>query len=362
MAARAPGPRPAAGSGNGAAPPVSRLSRLQGSVMREGSIRNPQAPHEGAPWFELSDLDRDIIRILQRDGRRPFAQMARDLGVTEKTVRRHVDGLRSNEIIEITTIADHEVLGYGSSALVGVRVAPSAQPSRVAATLAELDEVDYVVVATGRFQVIAEVLCRDTMELITTLEQRVTTVDGVIDCESFPYLRLYYQQPAWSDARDKTRDGARGDDRPVIDDLDRRIIVELNDDGRVSLGHVAKRLGVSESLVRQRTTRLLDSGTVRVMAITNPASLGFQLIAWLGIVAAPGVSLGELADHIADRGAIAYLAICGGRFDIFAEAICADHRELLDLLDREIRPIPGVARVEVSICVDLHYKRLQPRF
>jgi Lrp/AsnC family transcriptional regulator for asnA, asnC and gidA len=217
--------------------------------------------------------------------------------------------------------------------------------------------------STGSFQILAEVLCRDSAELIATLETRVRRVPGVVAYESFPYLRLYYQQPEWDAARQKRRDeGLRGGPLPTVDDLDRRILVELNADGRAPLGQISTVVGASESLVRQRINRLVDSGAMKVMALTNPLSLGFGLIAWLGIVAAPGVKLGDLADQLAERGSITYLAICAGRFDIFAELICSGEQELLARLDEEIRPLEGVDRVEVWLCSDLHYKRLQPRF
>jgi DNA-binding Lrp family transcriptional regulator len=316
--------------------------------------------HE-AGAVKLTDLDRDIITALQADGRRPFVQIARDLGVAEKTIRRRVERLRERRIIEITTVADPELLGYGSSALIGLRV-DGRRPSEVAADLAALDAVDYVVVATGRYQVIAELLCRDPQELVHMLEERVATVPGVRDVESFPYLRLWYQQPAWDAALQKAERPPAAGPPPQLDDLDRRIIVELNNDGRVAFREIAESLGVSETLVRQRVGRMVDSGGVRIMALTNPLVLGFRLIAWIGVHAGPGVQLEELAERLSSLDSITYLAVCAGRFDIMAESISMNQEDLLRLLDREIRPMPGVDRAEVSICVDMHYKRLRPSF
>jgi Lrp/AsnC family transcriptional regulator for asnA, asnC and gidA len=331
--------------------------RLVARPLDERLIRTPAGGED-----PLSPLDRDLIRLLQRDGRRSFAQMARELGVTEKTVRRHVERLRETGIIDITTVADPRLLGYGSSALVGLTVGAGADATAVAAQLAALDAVDYVVVSTGRFHVMAEVLGRDMAELTATIEEQVRRSPGVLACETFPYLRLYYQQPEWHAAHERDPAGVRGGTHAVIDDIDRRILAELNADGRVPLGQVAAAVGMSESVVRERVSRLTASGRVKIMALTNPLSLGFELIAWLGVVAAPGVKLTVLADELAARGAIAYLAICAGRFDILCEVICTDEEELLALLDDEVRSLPGIARVEVSLSTELHYKRLQPRF
>jgi Lrp/AsnC family transcriptional regulator for asnA, asnC and gidA len=327
-----------------------------------GGVRSPVARGAGQVAVELSDVDRRMIRILQSDGRRPFADMAAELAVDARTVRRRVERLREDGIIEITTVADPELLGYGASAMVGITVDGAVSPSTLATRLGALTQVDYVVVSTGRFQLLIEVLCATTEELIETLEDRIRPMAGIIGCESFPYLRLYYQQPQWDAAHQRRATGAVAAEVVTLDDVDRRIVLELNADGRASFRSMAERLDVSEGLVRQRANRLIDSGAIRVMALTNPLSLGFQVLAWLSILAAPGVQLEQLADRLAGCGAIAYLALCTGRCDAFAEAVCTDRDDLLRLLDEEIRPMPEVARVEVSICADLRYRRLRPRF
>jgi DNA-binding Lrp family transcriptional regulator len=322
-------------------------------------VRSPAAMGGREP---LSELDRRMIRILQSDGRRPFTDMAEELGIDARTVRRRVERLRDEGIIDITTVADHELLGYGASAMVGIRIDGTVPPSELSARLLAMDGIDYVVVSTGRYHLLAEVLCGTTEDLFETLDERIRPMRGVADCESFPYLRLYYQQPQWDAARLK-REARSGPAEPIaLDDIDRRVIVELNRDGRASFRSIADTIGVSEGLVRQRAHRLIETGAIRVMAITNPQSLGFELIAWLSIVAAPDVKLEELADRVASCEAIAYLAVCAGRFDVIAEAICTDRQDLLRLLDTEIRPMSGVDRVEVSICADLRYRRVGPRF
>jgi Lrp/AsnC family transcriptional regulator for asnA, asnC and gidA len=338
------------------------MARANGSKAQRGGVRSPATIGGREPSFELTELDRRMIRMLQADGRKPFTEMANELGIVSRTVRRRVERLRADGIIQITTVADHELLGYSASAMVGIRCDGSAKASEVASRLAALEAVDYVVVSTGRYELLAEVLCTDTEDLITTLEEQVRPVSGVADCESFPYLRLYYQEPIWDAAHAKLGDRSSAV-RPIpLDELDRRVIIELNLDGRASFRAIASAVGASESLVRQRVGRLTGAGAIRVMAITNPLSLGFRMIAWFGIGAGPKVRLEDLADRIADCKAISYLAVCAGRYDVLAEAVCTDREDLLRLLDEEIRPMAGVDRVEVFVCTDLHYRGVGPRF
>jgi DNA-binding Lrp family transcriptional regulator len=319
----------------------------------------PSTPHTDPLSLatDLTELDREIIRILQVSGRTPFAQIARELGVTEKTVRRRVGDLLSNGVIQIGTVTQPELLGYHSMALVGISADYSRSASDLAADLAELAAVDYVVVTTGRYDLLVEVVSRDDAALLEAVEQQVMKVPGVVDGEILPYLQLHYQEPRWEAARWKA-DGAGVHGVPVLDEIDRDILVELNEDGRAAFQAIARKLDISESQVRQRVRRMVESDAVRILALTSPKSLGFRTIAWLGISAAPGVQITQLASQISAVGSITYVVICAGRFDIFAEAICVDNADLMTVLDEQIRLLPGVARTEAFLTMDLRYKPL----
>jgi DNA-binding Lrp family transcriptional regulator len=306
---------------------------------------------------DLSDLDRAIIRILQDSGRTPYAQIARELGVTEKTVRRRVGDLLAGDVIQIGTVTQPELLGYRAMALVGLRIDHSRAASEIAAELAELAAVDYVVVTTGRYDLLVEVVSPDDAALLQSVEQQVMKVAGVVSGEVLPYLRLHYQEPRWEAARWKA-DGAGVSTVPVLDEIDGDILAELSENGRAPFQAIARKLDVSESQVRQRVRRMVDSDTVRILALTNPKSLGFRTIAWLGVVAAPGVRVTELASQIASVGSITYVVVCAGRFDIFAEAICVDNADLMSVLDEQVRQLPGVVRTEAFLTLDLRYKPL----
>jgi DNA-binding Lrp family transcriptional regulator len=311
---------------------------------------------------ELPEIDRKIIRNLQVDGRRPYVRIAEDVGIDEKTVRRRTTELRDKGIIDITTVTDPSLLGYGAIALCGLTVEISATPSEVAAELALIDAVDYVVVATGRYDVILEVLCRDAADLLQVIEQKIRAVAAVRTCETFPYLWLHYQQQQWEAAQsDLDRDGRMEGAKP-LDPIDQQLVKVLNEDGRAPFRQIADQLGISESQVRQRVNQLTGSGAVRVMAITNPFNLGFRRLAWLGVSVGSGASAREVVERLSRVPSIAYLAVCAGRFDILAEAVCIDDRDLLRVLDRDIRPMVVVRQVETWVFLEAHYKRLRPIF
>jgi Lrp/AsnC family transcriptional regulator for asnA, asnC and gidA len=308
---------------------------------------------------DLTAVDRALVEALQADGRRSFAQLARDVEISEKTARRRVTALLESGVIEITAVTDPALLGYGAAALLGVDLVAGTAAEDVAHRLAELEEVDYVVVSAGRYALFVEVFVRDREELMRCMDRRIRADPGVRAVEAFPYLSLYYQQAHFSVARGKGAD-APGVRPHALDRTDRRIVRELSLDGRLPFQAIAERIGLSETQVRQRVRGLTASGALQVIAIINPMGLDYRTMAWVAIRVAPGARISTLAETVARLPFVTYVAICTGRADIFAEVICVDEAELLRLLDSEIRAVPGIADLEVSIYLELLYKRLWP--
>ncbi len=140
---------------------------------------------------ELSALDKRIIEHLQQDGRRPFTQIAADLGGSEAAVRARTNRLVERGILQIVGVADPDALGF-QQALIGVRCEPG-RLVEVAEALAALPEVDYVVITAGRFDVLIETVAADNEDLLQFLAERLQRVEGVRDTETFTYLRLVKQ-------------------------------------------------------------------------------------------------------------------------------------------------------------------------
>ena len=307
----------------------------------------------------LDPADRAIIEHLQEDGRRPFARIAGATGLTEKTVRNRTRHLLESEIIQIAAVTDPRALGYNSSALLGLVLDPAVAASRTAGKLLSVAAIDYVVVATGRYGLFAEVICHDRRELQDMIENRIGRIIGIRTIESFPYLSLHYQLANFGAAWRKSRQEAGVVPR-VLAAMDRDIVKVLSQDGRMPLQTVADRLGISESQVRNRFNTMAAKGIVSVVAIVNPMSLGYGAVAWVAVRVGDGVPARDVADRLSVLPRVTYVAICAGRFDIFTEIACRDEAELLAVIDDDIRPVDGAMSIEVSIYQHLHYKRLTP--
>ncbi|MDO2934171.1 Lrp/AsnC family transcriptional regulator [Paeniglutamicibacter sulfureus] len=307
----------------------------------------------------LTELDLRLVEQLQADGRIPFAELARRVGVTEKTVRRRVSHLLDESFIQISAVTDPSLLGFGALALALLTIDGTRDPAALAEDLALLPEVDYVTVTTGPFAVQAELMCIDGKELHDVVARKIRTIPGIRAVEILPYLRLHYQQATFSAARlNEKREGVRP--RP-LDAMDQTIISELADNGRASFREIAARLNVSETTIRLRYAKLVDSEAVRVMCIVNPLRLGYHFSCWVGIRLGQGARAADVAEGLTALPSVSYVIITAGRFDVLAEVVTSTGENLLAILDEQIRVMVGVRELETWLYADLHYKALRPR-
>ncbi len=143
----------------------------------------------------LDDANRAIIEELQLDGRRPYGAIAQAVGLSEAAVRQRVQKLRETGIIQIVAVTDPKQIGFNRQALVGIRV--DGDVREVAAKLASVPEVDYVVVCAGRFDILTELVCEDDAHLLEVINSTIRSLPGVRDAESFVYLELTKQTYTW---------------------------------------------------------------------------------------------------------------------------------------------------------------------
>lgn len=136
-----------------------------------------------------------------------------------------------------------------------------------------------------------------------------------------------------------------------LDELSKAIIEKLQEDGRRSYAGIGKAIGLSEAAVRQRVQRLIDAGVMQIVAVTDPMQLGFARQAMIAI-RCTGDTI-KLAEKLAELPSIDYVVLTAGSFDVIAEVVCEDDNDLLELLNSQIRTLPGVLSTETLVYLKL---------
>ena len=143
----------------------------------------------------LDDVSKKIIEELQEDGRRPYASIAASVGLSEAAVRQRVQRLVRTGVVQIVAVTNPLHLGFTRQAMIGIKVDGPLDP--VVEAISALEEVAYVVITAGSFDVLAEVICEDDDHLLRIMNHSIRTIDGVRSTETFVYLELSKQTYTW---------------------------------------------------------------------------------------------------------------------------------------------------------------------
>jgi Lrp/AsnC family transcriptional regulator, regulator for asnA, asnC and gidA len=147
------------------------------------------------PRAALDDVSKAIIEQLQADGRRSYAAIGKVVGLSEAAVRQRVQRLIDAGVMQVVAVTDPLELGFARQAMIGIRASGPLEP--IADALAALDEVDYVVITAGSYDLLAEVVCASDEELLAVLSCKIRTIENVVSTEAFMYLQLRKQTYSW---------------------------------------------------------------------------------------------------------------------------------------------------------------------
>nr|WP_205677973.1 Lrp/AsnC family transcriptional regulator [Arthrobacter silviterrae] len=139
-----------------------------------------------------------------------------------------------------------------------------------------------------------------------------------------------------------------------LDEISKRIIEQLQEDGRRSYAAIAESVGLSDAAVRQRIKRLIDSKLLEIVAVTDPLRVGFTRQAMIGVRI--NGQLGDVAKALESFSEVSYIVLTAGQYDLLVEVVCEDDDHLLRLLGR-MRELPAVTSTETFMYLKLHKQR-----
>ena len=148
-----------------------------------------------SPQSKLDETDAAIVALLQEDGRRPYGEIGEAVGLSEAATRQRVNRLRESGLMRIVAVTDPVALGRGVVATIALRV--SGDTRAVAARLARIAEIEYVVITAGSFDVIAELVCATEEALLDVLNDDIRSIMEVREMETFMHLRTEKNVFAW---------------------------------------------------------------------------------------------------------------------------------------------------------------------
>jgi Lrp/AsnC family transcriptional regulator for asnA, asnC and gidA len=137
----------------------------------------------------LDNIDQFIIEAMRKDGREAFAQIAEKLGVSPGMVRQRYNRLVELGYLKVVAVTNPLMMGMRTMALIGIRT-DGKKMLQVADEISMLDEIIYLVVVSGRYDIICEVFCRDHEDMLKFLTEKLAKIDGIRETESFIHLKI----------------------------------------------------------------------------------------------------------------------------------------------------------------------------
>src|SRR5215469_584444 len=172
-----------------------RMAHTPVTPLASGTRNRGQASRrEPDSKIVLDALSKQIIEQLQQDGRRSYAAIGKAVGLSEAAVRQRVQRLVEVGAMQIVAVTDPLSLGFPRQAMVGIRCGGDLE--RVAGHLAGMEEIDYVLITAGSFDILIELVCEDDDQLLEILG-RVRAIPSVTHTETFVYLKLCKQTYSW---------------------------------------------------------------------------------------------------------------------------------------------------------------------
>ena len=139
--------------------------------------------------IEIDDVDKYIIEAMRQDGRIAFAQIAEQLKVSPGMIRVRYNRMVKQGLIKVVAITNPLNMGFSAMTMIGIRT-DGERLLEVSRLVAAFDEVIYLIVVSGRFDIIAEVVCRDHNDLLKFLTEKLYKVNGVRESETFVHLKI----------------------------------------------------------------------------------------------------------------------------------------------------------------------------
>ena len=144
----------------------------------------------------MDQIDRAIIKALKEDGRMPFSRIAEQLRVSPGMIRQRVQRLNDRGILQVVAVTNPLKIGYHTMALIGVK-ADGNRLRDIARQIAAFDEVIYLTICSAAYNLLVEVICLDNNHLLSFLTEKLYSVEGVRDTETFIYLDIVKEIYAW---------------------------------------------------------------------------------------------------------------------------------------------------------------------
>lgn len=290
-------------------------------------------------------LDLQIIRQLRQDGRRPTKEIAGALGVAEATVTTRIRALNEAGVMRVMAQRNVSMLREKLPCFINVWVR-GRNIDEVAADLGRFERVATVHLCVGSPEIHVTAFVEDSTHILGLLQNEIGRVEGVDRLEVSLSLETRTYRSDYAALDIGPMDGGLMDDQ-----LDDRIVQQLQIDGRVSNREIARVLDIPASTVRERVNRMLNANAIRIGAVCDPRKLGLTVGAF-GYLQVAAAHIGDALEHLARLDDLGIVSSISGRYNIYVLVGARDFTHLVDVVKSKLEATPGLIELSIRMICD----------
>jgi DNA-binding Lrp family transcriptional regulator len=302
----------------------------------------------------LDEVDRGLVHALQIDGRAPLRAIAGVIGVSENTVARRYQRLRSAGVLRVAGAINGSRLGY-TAWTIRLQCTPDASGA-VAAALAERPDTSWVYLLSGGTEISCNTQARSTGDRDALLLSKLPRTRRVTSVSAHSMLRAFALPTEWAglhwlsdhQAGQLRPDPPVDDGTPIsLDAGDLALLEALSRDGRMGYAELAANTGWSDSTVKRRMDHLRRNGVLTYMVDIAPSALGLHAEARLWMSVRPSAVV-KVARTMAGHPEVSFVAVTTGSTNLTAAVNCRDNADLYRYLTEQVSALDDVSSVETA--------------
>ncbi len=296
----------------------------------------------------LDTLDIQLMKELESDANQTYNNLASKLNINRLTVANKVRRLFDNDVIKIMCLADPVALGYNVAS--GFRIcAQPGQINKAADRLADCTQISHVYLVTGYCDIIAWCQFRNREELSNFITNELGTIPGLQHVETQLVLNQVKMFPMLlANDKEPPRLNNMAHHLYDLDDLDLKLIKELQRDARQKPVNLAQKFGVSDTTILRRSQRLVNKQIIRIMASINPFALGYEGVAIIMLKCDMDKEM-KVIEAVAAYKNVPHVFISTGQYTISILVVFHNLNNLWHFIDVELRSIPGLRDIDTMI-------------
>ncbi|MFC1910241.1 Lrp/AsnC family transcriptional regulator [Chloroflexota bacterium] len=303
----------------------------------------------------LDGLDKRILLALRKDGLVTNIALARELGINAVTVAKRIDRMLHENIFVIRAVPNPYKMGYRVNAFIALDV-DLKHVNSICGKLVEYPNVSSVLTTFGRFDIIIILDSCNWEMLLAFIKEEISQIAGI------KRIRINFVSEIKKRSYSIFENHKSADDENVqIDEIDRRIVEELEKNGKVAYHELARNLKISSATVSRRIASLLRNKAIKIVALPNPANLGFNINSVITL-SADASKVNDICSELAGYPEVHTIMTLINNFEIILGVHFPTSKMLHDFVLEKIAHIDGVLNVETLIRAELKKSYYIPEF